>query len=103
MDPDEKRVRQEVLEELEDDPKRYLAQYSERFGNVLNADDAATLFDGRRPSRCNLDPGRAIPASVGDGGPRREESRPVHRWQQRRRKNHGHLVSQGAIPRADCL
>lgn len=45
MDPEEARVRQAVLEALEADPERYLALYTERFDNVLNADDAATLFE----------------------------------------------------------
>ncbi|HXB69203.1 MAG TPA: zeta toxin family protein [Candidatus Acidoferrales bacterium] len=45
MDPDEERVRHEILKKLEADRKGYLARYTRRFGNVLNADDAATLFD----------------------------------------------------------
>jgi hypothetical protein len=45
MDPDELRVRQETLAKLHANPEHYLAEYTKRFGNVLNADDAATLFD----------------------------------------------------------
>jgi hypothetical protein len=44
-DPDEQRVREAVLQRLSADPETYLGRYIERFGNVLNADDAATLFD----------------------------------------------------------
>jgi hypothetical protein len=44
MDSDEERVRQEILRKLEADSEHYLAEYSSRFGNHLNADDAATLF-----------------------------------------------------------
>jgi hypothetical protein len=45
MDPEELRVRQETLCKLRANPEAYLAEYTSKFGNVLNADDAATLFD----------------------------------------------------------
>ena len=45
MEPDELRVREETLRKLRTNPEAYLADYSRKFGNVLNADDAATLFD----------------------------------------------------------
>jgi hypothetical protein len=45
MDPDELRVCEETLRKLRANPEPYLAEYTSRFGNVLNADDAATLFD----------------------------------------------------------
>jgi hypothetical protein len=45
MDPDEERVRQEILKKLHADPEHYLTEYAKRFGNIPNADDAATLFD----------------------------------------------------------
>ena len=45
MDPDELRVGEETLRKLRANPELYLAEYSSKFGNVLNADDAATLFD----------------------------------------------------------
>lgn len=38
-------MREAVLEKLAADPELFLAEYAKRFGNVLNADDAATLFD----------------------------------------------------------
>jgi hypothetical protein len=38
-------VRETTLRRLHGDPERYLTEYTARFGNVLNADDAATLFD----------------------------------------------------------
>lgn len=44
-DADEQRVREAVLRRLAADPEGYLSRYTTRFGNVLNADDAATLFD----------------------------------------------------------
>jgi hypothetical protein len=44
-DADAQRVRTLVLDKLAADSARYLSEYSERFDNVLNADDAATLFD----------------------------------------------------------
>jgi hypothetical protein len=43
-DADAQRVRTSVLEKLAADSARYLSEYSERFENVLNADDAAALF-----------------------------------------------------------
>jgi hypothetical protein len=33
-----------VVSRVEADPERYLSEYNRRFGNVLNADNAATLF-----------------------------------------------------------
>ena len=45
MEPDELRVREETSRKLRTNPEPYLAEYSSRFGNALNADDAATLFD----------------------------------------------------------
>jgi hypothetical protein len=45
MEPDELRVREETLRKLRANPEPYLAEYTSKFGNVLNADDAATLFD----------------------------------------------------------
>jgi len=45
QDPDVQLIREIVLGKLQGDPERYLAEYTARFGNVLNADDAATLFD----------------------------------------------------------
>jgi hypothetical protein len=44
-DADAQRVRMTVLDKLAADSARYLSEYSERFENVLNADDAATLFE----------------------------------------------------------
>jgi hypothetical protein len=44
-DADEQRTREAILEHLAADPERYLREYAEGFGNVLNADNAATLFD----------------------------------------------------------
>ncbi len=44
VDADAQTVRTTVLANLATDSARYLSEYSERFGNVLNADDAATLF-----------------------------------------------------------
>jgi hypothetical protein len=52
-DPSEERVRQGILRKLQADPERYLAAYAARFGNILNADDAAALFD-----EYNQDPSR---------------------------------------------
>lgn len=37
-------MREAVLEKLRARPAYYLAEYTRRFGNVLNTDDAATLF-----------------------------------------------------------
>jgi hypothetical protein len=45
MDADEVRCQKETLRKLHSEPERYLAEYTLRFRNVLNADDAATLFD----------------------------------------------------------
>jgi hypothetical protein len=45
MDPDELRVREETLRKLREEPETYLAEYTRMFANVLNADDAASLFD----------------------------------------------------------
>jgi hypothetical protein len=45
-DADEQAMRKAVVSEVESDPRRYLAEYTQRFGNVLNADNAATLFAG---------------------------------------------------------
>jgi len=42
---DELRVRNETIRKLHENPEHYLTEYLARFGNVLNADDAATLFD----------------------------------------------------------
>jgi hypothetical protein len=44
MDPDELRVSEETLRKLQADPEKYLAEYIARFRNVLNTDDAASLF-----------------------------------------------------------
>ena len=41
---DEQVVRDIILAALRTDPERYLTAYSLEFGNVLNADNAATLF-----------------------------------------------------------
>jgi hypothetical protein len=45
MAPDELRAREETLRKLRANPEAYLAEYTNKFGNVLNADDAAMLFD----------------------------------------------------------
>jgi len=45
LPPDEQLVRESTLRLLAADLEHYLADYTRRFGNVLNADDAATLFD----------------------------------------------------------
>ena len=45
QDPDTQPIREIVLGKLYGDPERYLSEYTARFGRVLNADDAATLFD----------------------------------------------------------
>jgi hypothetical protein len=42
---DEEQVRRVTWEKLQADPEHYLAGYTVRFANVLNADDAATLFE----------------------------------------------------------
>jgi hypothetical protein len=43
-DAGERAVRSTVISQVESDPERYLSEYARRFGNVLNADNAATLF-----------------------------------------------------------
>ena len=55
-----------MLNELAADSERYLAQYAERFGNVLNADDAATLFDeyNQDRARYRLAMHRPLPGSA---------------------------------------
>ena len=45
MEADELRVREETQRKLRENPEAYLAEYTSKFGSVLNADDAATLFD----------------------------------------------------------
>jgi hypothetical protein len=49
MDESGKRAMQNApesfLDELRSDPARFSDEYKRRFGNILNADDAATLFD----------------------------------------------------------
>src|SRR5579863_4173890 len=40
----EQAVRAAVVFRVEADPEHYLDEHQQRFGNVLNADDAATLF-----------------------------------------------------------
>jgi|GEM_PF-3259157 len=49
----EQAVRAAVVSRVERDPDRYLSEYTLRFGNVLNADSAATLF-----AEYNDDPAR---------------------------------------------
>jgi hypothetical protein len=44
-DAEAQKVRTTVLDKLAADSARYLSGYSARFENVLNADDAATLFE----------------------------------------------------------
>jgi len=44
-DSGEQAMRERAIAHLESSPERFLSRYKERFGNVLNADDAATLFD----------------------------------------------------------
>lgn len=46
-------MRETVFASLATDPDAYLARYRERFGNILNADSAATLFEEH-----NHDPAR---------------------------------------------
>lgn len=55
MSPDsgEAAISQAILSKLESNPSHYLAEYERRFGNVLNADKAATLF-----AEYNEDPAR---------------------------------------------
>jgi hypothetical protein len=48
---DELYVHEETLRKVRENPEHYLAEYTARFGNVLNADDAATLFDEYRQDR----------------------------------------------------
>jgi hypothetical protein len=43
--PDEQAMRERTVSRLESDPESHLSEYTKRFGNVLNADNAATLFD----------------------------------------------------------
>jgi predicted kinase len=43
-DAGEQAVRSAVISQVESDRERYLSEYTQRFGNVLNADNAATLF-----------------------------------------------------------
>lgn len=49
----EQATRECILAKLVADPEAYLARYQAQFGNVLNADDAATLFDdyARNPAK----------------------------------------------------
>jgi hypothetical protein len=51
LDTDELRVREETLKKLHADAERYLAEYTRLFGNVLNADDAASLFEEYNQNR----------------------------------------------------
>ena len=44
-DSGEQRLRDNAIVEVEADPERFISEYTKRFGNVLNADNAATLFD----------------------------------------------------------
>jgi hypothetical protein len=53
-DPEGQAVRESVLIQLAGDPERWLREYTNRFGNVLNADDAATLFDGYNKDRARF-------------------------------------------------
>jgi hypothetical protein len=48
---DELRVRELTLEKLRLNPRQYLAEHAAKFGNILNADDAATLFDEYNQNR----------------------------------------------------
>jgi hypothetical protein len=43
-DAAEQAVRKAVVSKVEANPERYLAEYTRQFGNILNADNAATLF-----------------------------------------------------------
>jgi hypothetical protein len=43
-DEAELKVGRAVMEKLQANPEHYLAAYTRQFGNILNADDAATLF-----------------------------------------------------------
>jgi hypothetical protein len=51
LDIDERRVREETLKKLHADAERYLTEYTRQFGNVLNADNAATLFEEYEQNR----------------------------------------------------
>jgi hypothetical protein len=50
-DDEEQCVRETVLAKLAADPETYLTAYRDRFGNVLNADDAASLFEDYNQDR----------------------------------------------------
>jgi len=52
-DTDEQRMRETAIAQVESNPERCLSEYTRRFGNVLNADNAATLFDeyNRNPAK----------------------------------------------------
>ncbi len=50
-DAEAQKIRESILCALAAEPERFLAAYADRFGNVLNADDAATLFDGYNQDR----------------------------------------------------
>jgi hypothetical protein len=43
-DAAERAVRKAVVAQVEANPERYLTEYTRQFGNILNADNAATLF-----------------------------------------------------------
>ena len=53
-DADAQRVRAITLDKLAADSARYLSEYSTRFENVLNADDAATLFEEYNADRARF-------------------------------------------------
>ena len=53
LDPDELRVRRKTLQKLRADSEPHLVEYTRQFGNVLNADNAATLFDEYNPEHAN--------------------------------------------------
>jgi hypothetical protein len=44
LDPADQAVRDNAISQVEMDWDRLLSEYTERFGNVLNADNAAKLF-----------------------------------------------------------
>ena len=52
-DAGEQAVREAVMSQVEADPEFFLSEYARRFGNVLNADNAANLF-----GEYNEDPAR---------------------------------------------
>lgn len=52
--PDEQAARESILQRLASDPERYLREYTKQFGNVLNADNAATLFDEYNADRAKF-------------------------------------------------